>query len=237
MDEIRTLLFDLETLNLKADLSPILCVGYKFLGEEKVHSLSIWDDDLKVGGRFSRADKKLCKKFAKVCETADLLCAHYGQRFDRPFVNARMLIHNIIPIDKQVRLVDTWRLARDNLALTSNRLKNLGKALGCRNQKTDSGGWDTWMDAITGDKKARNRLIQYCKNDVFALEDVYKKLLPFSPAYASYSAITGKPVCPRCGSEKSESRGYRVTSAVVYQRRVCGKCKRYFQINKHGQSR
>ena len=229
----RVLLFDIETINLTADLSPVLCIAYKYLGQRHVHTASIWDDHYRMAGPFSKRDLLLCEFLQRLFHDADYLCAHYGSRFDRPFLNSRFLLHSFPPIDPGIPLLDTWRLARNNLALTSNRLKNLGQFLELPHKKSDSGGWATWLDAVSGSDAARNRLIRYCRNDVLALESLYLKLQPFD-ATTNRAIFRSSPLpdaCPTCASPYVTRSGHRVTRTRRYPRYHCEQCGRYFRTD------
>lgn len=236
MKKIRLLFFDIETSNLNADLSPILVFGYKWSDEAKPHVLSIWDKDLVEGGLFSRSDRKLCKKLVEIFAQADLLVAHYGQRFDRCFINSRLLYHGLPPIDKELALSDTWRLMKDNVKLTSNRLKAGAQFFNTRHQKLDNGGWQTYMDSILGNEKCRKNLIKYCAGDVLATEELYNRLRPFDTKVNHALGSTSTKMCPACGSEKTKSHGTRRTRTKEYQRRICLSCGKFFRLDARGKN-
>lgn len=230
----KILFFDIETINLKADLSPILCMAWKFWGDKKVECLGLWDFPLFDKRPYD--DTLLCKKIYEVMCSADAYCAHYGTRFDLKFIKTRLAFHRMPPPPK-VKLIDTWRLAKDNLALTSNRLKNLCAFFQLKEQKMDSGGWQTWLDVINKDKKAIQKMVKYNKQDVLALEGLYKVLRPYANNIPNYSLFKNSSVvCRNCGSKLITYRGYYRTTARMYRRYQCSDCGTWGHITRpnHG---
>jgi DNA polymerase elongation subunit (family B) len=64
----------------------IICVSYKWLGEDEVYNLS-WDKN--------QCDKFLLEQFIEVMNEADVLVAHNGDRFDLPWMKTRALKHDL----------------------------------------------------------------------------------------------------------------------------------------------
>ena len=62
----------------------IICISYKF-----EHS------DVKTITWKNGSDKKLVKDFVKIANTADILIAHNGDRFDLPWFRTRCLFHGV----------------------------------------------------------------------------------------------------------------------------------------------
>ena len=62
----------------------IICISYKFEGS-KVQTLQ-WKDG---------CDKQLVKDFVKIANTADILIAHNGDRFDLPWFRTRCIYHGV----------------------------------------------------------------------------------------------------------------------------------------------
>jgi uncharacterized protein YprB with RNaseH-like and TPR domain len=223
LNKPRVLIYDIETVNLKADISPILCLGYKWLGTPKTEILKSWDYDC-FKGPTATIDRDLLIAFLSVLQDADAVLGHYSDRFDNRFVNSRCLIHGLPPIPHTIRRLDTWKLAKYNTAFCSNRMKTLAEALNCTEQKADSGGFFTFLDALRGCPKAQKNLIYYCKQDVKTTEALYEKLSSLAPAPISMAVITGQPVCPHCGADTLTGNGRRVMVSGVWQRYRCKSC-------------
>lgn len=194
----------------------IVCIGYKWQGEREVHSLE-WNKG---------NDKQLLEKFIPILESADESVAHYGDRFDLPWVRARAAFHGI-PVDAYLKTIDTKAQSAKNFYFNSNRLDYLGHFLGVgRKIKTD---FDLWKDVMAGDKAALDRMVRYCKQDVRLLEQVYLRLESYNKPKTHVGVLAGgaRDSCPGCGSEKTQRRGYRVTAlgarSQIMSCRGCGR--------------
>ena len=64
----------------------IISICYKWLGEEKVYTLT-WDKN--------QCDKKMLKSFLKDYNTADMVIGQNNDKFDNRWVNARAMKHNL----------------------------------------------------------------------------------------------------------------------------------------------
>lgn len=226
----KILILDIETSNFKADLSPILCFGYKWLGHKTVYCPSVWDYPLD-NVPFMEWDKPLCKKISELVNAADCFVAHYGDKFDLPFVNSRLTINGVPKIPRGVSTVDTWKLARYQLQLKSNKLSNVAKFLQCGEQKDDSMEWSDWMECVRGSKHHIRKMISYCKQDVRTLEAVFDRLRPFAYTLPNQNLWKAGQHCHACGSINLQSWGYRNTKTQRYRRMRCSDCGSMSQLN------
>ena len=145
--------------------SKIICVSYKWLDEEEVHTIR-WDS--------KQCDKLLIQEFVKVLNEADFSIAHHGDNFDLKHVKTRALYHGVAT-HPTYTTVDTLKIARSYFKFPSNRLDDIGDYLNLgRKIKVD---YELW-DRIIMDKcpDALDEMVAYCEQDVFLLEAVYKKL-------------------------------------------------------------
>lgn len=216
--DAKVLLFDIETTSLKADFGFVLAIGYKWLGDKKVTILEIGDFDAKT---FRAKEKALVKAFAEIYNQADLTVTHNGQRFDIPYINAKMLEHRlgILPPLPQV---DTLQIARKHLrAVSRKRLDTLSYYLGTHDEKTPVEG-RIWVEAAVGSKSARKYIIDHCRADVLVLEEVY---LLLRPLLLGHPRVSGVGPCRYCGSFNLENRGPAYSSAKGFQQRIrCRDC-------------
>jgi DNA polymerase elongation subunit (family B) len=196
----------------------IICVCYKWEDENKVYSLT-WDKD--------KNDKELLSKLVKVMIDADQIVAHNGDRFDITWIRTRCLYHGI-DIPHNFLSVDTLKAARSKFRFNSNRLDYIGKFLGL-GQKSETGGFNLWKDiTLKNNKKALKNMVEYCKNDVFLLESIFKKLNPYIKSTIHVSGEKEK--CPECNSKKVHNHGLRTTAAgIKYIRKRCHDCGKWFQ--------
>ncbi len=147
----------------------IICVCYKWEGDDKIYSIS-WNN---------RDDKELLEKFAKVIDSADEIVTQNGDSFDIKWIRARCIKHNI-PVSPKFNSIDTLKMARAGFRFNSNKLDYMGHYLGeGKKIKTDIELWKNIT--LYNDKTSLNKMIEYCKEDVALLERVYNRLQPYTP--------------------------------------------------------
>lgn len=150
----------------------LISIAWKWLGEKKVHSVSVTPKEAK-----NRNDKRIVKEFAQIARKADYFIYHNGDKFDNRELNSRLLFHDLEPIG-EVKSFDTLKLARKYFNEHSNKLDELcGRHLGTRKLDTD---FQLWVDCEAGDKKALKRMVKYNEHDVKITEQWFNKLRPFA---------------------------------------------------------
>lgn len=200
----------------------ILSVAWKWLGEKKIQVVG--QDDFKNYKPGINNDICVVRKIHELFEEADIVVAHNGNQFDQRKVTARMIMHNMKP-PAPYKQVDTKKVASRYAAFTYNNLKFLAKSLNVLNQKSDPGGFATWTGCLAGDPNSWNTMKKYNKQDVKALEDLYIKLRPWMTNHPNIGRLENKmDVCPKCGSNQLQSRGYRTTNTFKYRRMQCIPC-------------
>jgi len=234
----KILIWDIETIGmpngLKADVSSIICIGYKWLGEKKTHVLKI--NDYSTFDSAPMNDKQLIKDFVEIYKQADVTVAHFGAVFDRRFLEGRCVMNDLPPLP-DVKLMDTCLVARSKFAFRSNSLKNLAIAFGCAEQKGESNFPYDWINVLRGGKiakKAMHDISEYCKQDVRTLEEIYLKIRSRMGAHPHVGVIDGndkKCSCQACGSLKLKRNGIRVGAGGVRAQEVqCKECGKYMRI-------
>lgn len=226
----KILIFDIESSPLKAYMwamwdkltSPdmiiedrrILCWAAKWLDEPEINFASEWEH-----GRTT-----MLEELWHLLDEADILVAHNGDRFDRPWVNAEFLKEYITPPSPSF-MVDTYKVARKMFYLQSNRLNELGKTLGL-GEKQETGGFQLWKDVLAGDEGAQQRMEDYNVRDIELLEEVYLTLRPWIQNHPNVAndGISDAHACPNCGSEDLQRRGFAKTRSQTYQRYRCNSC-------------
>lgn len=199
----------------------IICAAYKWKGEKKVSSVSVLDD----AERFNRShidDYHVVKTLHDVLSEADVIIAHYGDKFDVKMFNARAVFHGLKPLPPVIQ-VDTHKMARRRFKFNSNRLDYLGKYFGLGSKiKTDL---SLWLRCLKGDRAAVKEMVRYNKGDVTLLEKIYYKLLPYSLLAINMNLFKdGGEACPSCGSSNIQHRGFRYTKTRKYKRMQCQDC-------------
>lgn len=214
----KVLSFDLESCGpnaLRSDLGIVIVFGFKWLHEKRANVFT-----LTKGALRNFDDRNLLIEASKLFEQADLLVGHFASVFDRRFIQGRLLINELPPIPP-TKLRDTCLIARSVANFSSNRLKHLAKILNLKHQKLENNWPDAWFDVMRGDMKVLAELAAYCAGDVLAVEELYKRLLPFDNAHPRI--VTDRSVCGMC-SGPIEYRGYALANANRYRRYVCKNC-------------
>jgi hypothetical protein len=218
---------------MSGNLSYITSFGYKWLGEDKAHCLSI--HDFKGFKKNVNDDRELCLAAREIMMEAGHLVAHYGDKFDRKFIETRLLLNGIHPIPEKKLLhqSDTCAIAKNRLKFDSNKLDVLAKALGLETKmKKEWPHW--WIRAMKGDKEALSLMAAYCKQDIVVLEQVYNRLSPLDtgPVNRALSAANDEVkddlVCINCLSEDIKCNGHRYNITSIYQRYSCNSCGKFF---------
>lgn len=221
VNKSRILLYDIEATNLKGSIGFVLCIGYKWFGEKKVHVLSIGDK--RDYGRTPAGtvdDRHVLERFSKIQEEADFVVFHYGMFYDSRFINTRLLEHGLPPVPP-TKFVDTWLIARQKLAMHSNRLGSIGQLLKLPEEKT-SIKWKTWRLAGAGCRRSLREIEHHCVQDIKVLEGAYAKLRPLSTTHPNLSVLEGAAACPGCGSLNTlQSRGYSLVATGRRRRYQC----------------
>jgi len=205
------------------EYSKIMCVSYKWEGENKVHHLK-WDRN--------KNDKTLVEKFAKILESADECIAHNIDKFDDKVFRTRCIFHGV-PLHYKFQTFDTLKKARTFFSFPSNKLDELGKFLGVgRKIENESGLWQKVIE--DNDRKALDRMVAYCDQDVILLEDVYLKLRPYVSNNHHLAALDGgeKSDCPTCGDYNVYLHRDKVTKSGTIRRVMkCNGCKCSFEVS------
>lgn len=233
MSDLKILLFDIETRYsvarvwrtgeqyvghdqiIPGEHADIICIGYKWYGEKKVNCLT-WDKN--------QNSARMIAEFTKIVESADLVVAHNGDRFDIKHINSMRLIHGQAPIAWPTS-EDTLKQLKRVFALPSYKLDYVSKLLTGISKNPMS--FSDWVEVVENrSAKHLKKMVVYCKRDVLLLEAVYKKIAAFLPAkvHASLVKNNSKVGCPRCGRLGMTKDGVRVTKTGRYQRMRCPGC-------------
>lgn len=230
---MKILVFDLETTGFKADFSHLLTAAAKFVGEEEVYYWRIdHHPDYGKTPASMMNDKWIVEGVIELIEESDMLVGHYLDRFDVPFLNTRALDWGLMPAP-QIRTVDTWKIARQNLALGRNSLANVADFL--NDETAQKGGLSKtqWKLAAHGDKKVLDAMVEYNIGDVIATEEAYLKLRPVMKNHPYVSApVNGEDrthQCNACGSMNTVSKGSYYTKLYHVARRRCKDCGTPFE--------
>jgi len=221
MHRPKILFFDIESAGvnaLRADLGFVILFGYKWAHEKTAKIIRI---DYSALRHFS--DKKLLEKASILMEKADLLVGHFAAKFDRRFIQGRLLINRLPPIPP-TKLRDTCLIARSVANFSSNRLKHLAKVLSLKHQKRENNWPKAWFQVMQGNTLALKGLAEYCKGDVLALEDLYNRLTPFDNPHPRM--YMNRNYCRLCGGAV-HYRGVAYVGENLYRRYRCTRCQKW----------
>ena len=218
-------------MGLKADISTMICFGYKIHGQKKTHCLNVWD--YPNWKKNINDDYELVKAAKEVLDSADAIVTHNGKMFDYKFLNTRLAFHGLAPLLK-IPHIDTCMLARKRLYLASNRLDDLAKFLKL-DGKMKHDGWDLWIDVHGRSEKAMKTMTEYCKKDVRVLDECFTRLKGRAgdviPNHNHWRS-TQNEVCPACGSADYIKWGHRITATNKFPRYRCKSCGTCFRNDK-----
>lgn len=230
MSKAKILLLDIETLpnlgwtwglyeqNVLRFVKQACIATYaaKWLDEGRVFAKALPDYTGYKPGSYD--DKALVRDLWKLLDEADIVVAHNGDDFDLRVCKARFIFHGLTP-PSPFKTVDTKKVAKKVARFNSNKLDDLSSLL--FNEKKIKTDFDLWQGCIDGDPTAWRQMVTYNKKDVLLLERLYKALLPWN---ASHPNIAEGIACPKCGSERLQSRGTARTATRLYRRWQCQDC-------------
>jgi len=226
MSKPKILLWDIECSDLKADFGHILCIGYKWYGDDTSYVISMAENpEWPKPGKTLWDDKWMVQEFLPIVAEADDQVTWYGKKFDEPYVRSRMIHWGMRNDFPPIHHTDLWETCRKEFCLSNNRLITAGRFLRLEEGKIQMPVVD-WKHASQGDRAAMARTERRCSSDVFMLEEAYEKMRPFIRVNRlNLSRVTGRDyACPACNSTNVQARGYRPTLAGRFRRWQCQDC-------------
>jgi hypothetical protein len=211
--------FDLRTRYIPPDYiqepKRMLCVAARFLGEDKTHFFSEWEN-----GR-----EGMARGIWKLLDIADIVLGYNSRRFDCPALMTEFLLAGLPPPSPFAQ-VDLYEAVKRRFAFMSNSLKHVSGMLGTE-RKLETEGFKLWLDVIAGDEEARRKMREYNERDVICNLDLFERIRAWIPSMPSIAVINGTATaCPGCGSARLVRRGYAYTATATYQRWKC-ECGRW----------
>lgn len=209
-------------LNQLLESSYTMCFAAKWLGDKKMHFNSV----------FNSSKEEMLVEIHKLIDEADAVIHYNGSKFDMPTLNKEFLLLGLPP-PSPVKHIDLLQVAKKQFRFVSNKLDYVSQALGL-GKKTEHMGHDLWIQCMANNPKAWALMEEYNKNDVVLLEKVYEKFKPWIKHHINLSIFNDDElVCPNCGGNHYQKRGYAITSASKFQRFQCNGCGNWFRGNKN----
>lgn len=223
MAKPKIVLFDLETTNLSASFGYVLCMGWKTLGQKKVHIIKIDGFDLFESDPTN--DREVVLAARDVLTDADGWVGWYSSKFDEPYLNSRLVYHSLDPLPHMgMAHMDAWKIAKYRMRLNSNRLASVAAFLGLE-EKTPVAG-PQWIRAMAGQPSALKYVYDHCRQDIVVLEQAYEKIKVLSTSHINMALPEHKlEACPICGEVGGlQKRGWNYAKVSRKQRFQCQSC-------------
>lgn len=199
--------------------STMSVICYKWLGEEDVHTIGLSKSQ---HNRNPRNEEPIIKKMLKVMNQADILIGYNGDKFDWKKFNGAVIKYGLEPV-KKPKLMDPLKMIKREASFDSHRLGEMCQELGVHMKVETERG--LFIKAMYDWDKYKT-LTDYCAHDVLALEDLFKRILPYSTPIVNAAGINKiDKACSNCGSEKLIKFGtYILNSGTESQRYRCKDC-------------
>lgn len=235
-----------DILYLDIETRPKLAYVWKFFKEfispnqvlenEVIVSFSaIWNDDKDKSCMYhenhTEDDSGIVTKLIELMDEADMVVGHNVKKFDVGTINGRALVLGIDP-PSPYKIVDTFKVAKDQFHFPSNSLEYLSKVLPIKHKKLKHAkfpGFELWAECIKENKEAWKEMKKYNIQDTLAVRDVYRFMRPWirnHPNLAVQDELT-EHACIACGSKDLERRGFAYTNVGKYQRYRCKSCGKW----------
>lgn len=171
-------------------------------------------------------DTEILKGIWALLDEADFVITQNGKSFDHKKLNARFVMKGLQP-PSSYRHIDIKIIAKRHFAFTSNRLEYMTDKLNTKYKKLKHekfSGFELWRECLLGNKAAWKEMEKYNKHDVLALEELYKKLIPWDNSINfNVTHDSTETVC-KCGSLEFVKNGHSYTSTGRYARFRCKLC-------------
>lgn len=213
--------------NIYEEGGKILCVSWKWVGEDKIHSLHMTPKQIRLG-----YDLEIVNALYELYEQADAVVMHNAKKFDHKVIQTRVLYWLGLELPT-VKVIDTLQIAKSKLRLPSNKLDSIGEYFGLgRKQKTE--GIRLWADVQEGSVQAMKKMVEYCKQDVNLLDSVYHLLKGLGTANSGFNAnnyfTSSIPRCKECSSLNIKKTNRNVfTLKGKYSEYKCVSCGGVFR--------
>ena len=227
----RILVFDIETLPIVAytwgvwnvNILPkqiikdwcMLSWSAKWLLTDEVYGEILTQKEVK-----NRDDKRISSGIWNMINQADIVIAHNGDKFDIRKVKSRWLKHGLNP-PSSYRSIDTLKVLK-GFSPTYRKLDFINKELGLDVKLPMD--WDDWRKCDEMDQEALDKMMEYNKEDVKILEELYLIIRPWINSHPNLGLFQSgvKDVCATCGSENIHvDGGYYYTAVGKYSTLRC----------------
>lgn len=196
----------------------MLSFAAKWLDDDKIYYQDVQHGD----------EKQMLTILFSMLDEADIVVCHNGDKFDLPHIQGRGLVLGLKP-PAPYKTIDTVKVARYEFNFPSNSLEYLATVLELKNRKDGHKkfpGFELWLGVLANNPEAWAEMREYNIQDILVLEELYLKVRPYMKKHPNIGVFSDeeKVVCPRCGGEHLQRRGYSYTNVGKYQRLQCNDC-------------
>lgn len=223
--------------------SHLLCFSWMWFGDKRTMFAAQWHDP--AWRPWGRDDSWLAVRQHALFDASDVVVAFNGERFDIRKSNVAFRSNGFGP-PSPYQTVDPMREGKRYFAEDSHRLKHLSIRYHEGEKVPHPGGMDMWFGCMSGDVKMQRLMERYNRQDTLLCRDEYqdvrawmapgKKAHPNLGHWNTQAKLEGRPVCPACGFEGLQKRGFHRTHVSVYQTWWCnpetGGCGKYSRTRK-----
>ena len=170
----------------------------------------------------------MVEKMHELLNDADAVVHYNGKSFDVKHVNREFLLAGLAP-PAPYQQIDLYLESKRNFAWLSGKLQWLATQLEI-GSKVKHSGFGLWRRCLDGDPKAWAEMKRYALTDTDLLIDAYEALLPWIGRHPNVALIDSREgACPRCGSDKTQRRGFKALTTGTYPQYQCQECKGWFR--------
>ena len=171
-------------------------------------------------------DKSITKELWNILNKAEMVIGFNSDRFDIKKINTRFAKWGLPP-PQPYRSIDLIKTVRSRFDLPSNSLDFVLKYFGIGMKLENEQG--LFVKCVQGDKEAFEKLAPYNEHDTLETKLLYDKLLPWINNHPNVDTYSSSTVCPKCGSNNLQKRGFRYTNTSKYRSIWCKNCKGWSQ--------
>lgn len=172
---MRTVVVDLETSDLRADIGTLLVACFGELDATGVVTEMRTQTIQTVGrGSVEQREKRLAKWAAEQWNYADIIIGQNHVGFDRHFLDG-VLFRNQLPMLQKRILIDTYQTAKGKLAMGTS-MRNMVDIMGLGAK--DAPTKEAWRLANHGDHDSLARIKERCVADVILTAKMWDRLKP-----------------------------------------------------------
>lgn len=196
----------------------MLSFAAKWLGDDKIYYQDVEHGD----------ETQMLTILFGLLDKADIVVAHYGDKFDLPHIQGRGLVLGLKP-PAPYKTVDTKKVASFEFNFPSNSLEYLATVLKLKNRKDGHKkfpGFELWLGVLANNPEAWAEMREYNIQDILVLEELYVTMRPYMRRHPNVGVFNDQTevTCPKCGGHHLQKRGFAHTNVGRYQRYQCNDC-------------